>query len=202
MNATLFDCDGKASDQPGKFIQIDGVLPPDPLRKPDQALIVAHDGDVTGNDRRRCLYEIGLDVWHLVSSLANPALATRNFLGPSSRFSDQFAAPIGLEVTFWLPCKPPEGTVHSGALPQKNAGKSLWHNYFRPSIDATENPAIWCFASPGGFVIRSGLANDRFALFLGSSAVEHSTVNRMVAGSNPARGANTIKYLAQNCPLR
>lgn len=27
-------------------------------------------------------------------------------------------------------------------------------------------------------------------LFLGSSAVEHSTVNRMVAGSNPARGAN------------
>ena len=29
-----------------------------------------------------------------------------------------------------------------------------------------------------------------FRLFLGSSAVEHSTVNRMVAGSNPARGAN------------
>src|SRR5450631_4891230 len=29
----------------------------------------------------------------------------------------------------------------------------------------------------------------RFRLFLGSSAVEHSTVNRMVAGSNPARGA-------------
>jgi hypothetical protein len=27
------------------------------------------------------------------------------------------------------------------------------------------------------------------ALFLGSSAVEHPTVNRMVAGSNPARGA-------------
>jgi hypothetical protein len=32
-------------------------------------------------------------------------------------------------------------------------------------------------------------ANDEFALFLGSSAVEHPTVNRMVAGSNPARGA-------------
>jgi hypothetical protein len=28
-------------------------------------------------------------------------------------------------------------------------------------------------------------------LFLGSSAVEHSTVNRMVAGSNPARGAKS-----------
>jgi hypothetical protein len=32
-------------------------------------------------------------------------------------------------------------------------------------------------------------------LFLGSSAVEHSTVNRMVAGSNPARGAKEIKDL-------
>src|SRR5579871_5604587 len=28
--------------------------------------------------------------------------------------------------------------------------------------------------------------------FLGSSAVEHPTVNRMVAGSNPARGASTL----------
>ena len=33
-------------------------------------------------------------------------------------------------------------------------------------------------------------------LFLGSSAVEQSTVNRSVAGSNPARGANLFKYLA------
>src|SRR3974390_43352 len=32
----------------------------------------------------------------------------------------------------------------------------------------------------------------RVRLFLGSSAVEHSTVNRMVAGSNPARGASSI----------
>lgn len=31
-------------------------------------------------------------------------------------------------------------------------------------------------------------------LFLGSSAVEHSTVNRMVAGSNPARGANHKRF--------
>jgi hypothetical protein len=34
-----------------------------------------------------------------------------------------------------------------------------------------------------------------FRLFLGSSAVEHSTVNRMVAGSNPARGANDLNSL-------
>jgi hypothetical protein len=37
-----------------------------------------------------------------------------------------------------------------------------------------------CYTLPGA---------HRFRLFLGSSAVEHSTVNRMVAGSNPARGA-------------
>jgi hypothetical protein len=37
-----------------------------------------------------------------------------------------------------------------------------------------------------------------FALFLGSSAVEHSTVNRMVAGSNPARGANQINRLSKH----
>src|SRR6202158_996478 len=35
-------------------------------------------------------------------------------------------------------------------------------------------------------------------LFLGSSAVEHSTVNRMVAGSNPARGASIFQML-QDC---
>jgi VIT1/CCC1 family predicted Fe2+/Mn2+ transporter len=40
-----------------------------------------------------------------------------------------------------------------------------------------------------------------FRLFLGSSAVEHSTVNRMVAGSNPARGASQIKHLAQNSQI-
>src|SRR5215510_11838397 len=34
-------------------------------------------------------------------------------------------------------------------------------------------------------------------LFPDSSAVEHSTVNRMVAGSNPAPGANPIKNLAK-----
>jgi hypothetical protein len=38
-------------------------------------------------------------------------------------------------------------------------------------------------------------------LFLGSSAVEHSTVNRMVAGSNPARGASN-PFCASSKPQR
>src|ERR1700745_1599468 len=36
--------------------------------------------------------------------------------------------------------------------------------------------------------------------FLGSQAIEHSTVNRMVAGSNPARGASKIKDLDRFSP--
>ena len=43
---------------------------------------------------------------------------------------------------------------------------------------------VWGFPSQGRRV-RHRLPN----VFLGSSAVEHPTVNRMVAGSNPARGA-------------
>ena len=39
----------------------------------------------------------------------------------------------------------------------------------------------------------------RFRLFLGSSAVEHSTVNRMVAGSNPARGAIWLFFSVPPC---
>jgi hypothetical protein len=38
-------------------------------------------------------------------------------------------------------------------------------------------------------LLYAAVREDDFASFLGSSAVEHSTVNRMVAGSNPARGA-------------
>src|ERR1700675_3841170 len=47
-------------------------------------------------------------------------------------------------------------------------------------------PEMLCYTLP---------ARERlFRLFLGSSAVEHSTVNRMVAGSNPARGASSLLF--------
>jgi hypothetical protein len=75
LNAILFDCDGEASDQPRQFVQIVKILLPDRVGEPDQALVVTHHRDVTGNDRRGGFHKIGLDVWHLVSSLANPAAA-------------------------------------------------------------------------------------------------------------------------------
>jgi hypothetical protein len=56
----------------------------------------------------------------------------------------------------------------------------------------TARQAYFSYASRIGFVIRCPLAIGLRRLFLGSSAVEHSTVNRMVAGSNPARGANSF----------
>ena len=45
-------------------------------------------------------------------------------------------------------------------------------------------------AFQAGIALLYAAARDKLRVFPGSSAVEHSTVNRMVAGSNPARGAN------------
>src|SRR5260370_26730359 len=78
-----------------------------------------------------------------------------------------------------------------------NGHKSLQPSQFPVLLDAASELPIWSFARLRGFVIRSPVAN-RFRLFLGSSAVEHSTVNRMVAGSNPARGASNFQML-QDC---
>src|SRR6185437_1205634 len=52
-----------------------------------------------------------------------------------------------------------------------------------------------------GALLYAARREPGFALFLGSSAVEHSTVNRMVAGSNPARGAK-IFQASQDLLLR
>src|SRR5882672_7349784 len=57
---------------------------------------------------------------------------------------------------------------------------------------ARADRVISAYASAGRFVIRCPAREHLCRLFLGSSAVEHSTVNRMVAGSNPARGAKAL----------
>jgi hypothetical protein len=105
-----------------------------------------------------------------------------------SRFGDQFAARKGVLITCLWP--------DVAAFPAQKADKPLWNSDFPPTPGLTLPRPISSFASPGGFVIRCP-ARTQFALFLGSSAVEHSTVNRMVAGSNPARGATHFKHLAE-----
>ena len=62
--------------------------------------------------------------------------------------------------------------------------------------------AISRFPSVDRFVIGCGLRTDCVASFPGSSVVEHSTVNRMVAGSNPARGANILSCILHNVVAR
>ena len=77
--------------------------------------------------------------------------------------------------------------------PMLDVGKGIPHPLLHRRHDLLGkhcNAGRLCYTLP--------LANDRFALFLGSSAVEHSTVNRMVAGSNPARGAKQFSRLAWN----
>jgi hypothetical protein len=50
-----------------------------------------------------------------------------------------------------------------------------------------------CYTQPG--------AKHWFALFLGSSVVEQPAVNRLVAGSNPARGAKHLNHLCETAQL-
>jgi hypothetical protein len=100
---------------------------------------------------------------------------------PMSRFSVGFVARMSRRIA-----RRPTGLRF---LLGRKGNKSLRHSYFPPDIDAASQPPISSFASLRGFVIRLPVADPSVRLFLGSSAVEHSTVNRMVAGSNPARGA-------------
>jgi hypothetical protein len=79
------------------------------------------------------------------------------------------------------------------------AGKPLTKGGFPVPADAWANQVISAYASAGRFVIRCPAREHLSRLFLGSSAVEHSTVNRMVAGSNPARGANSF-HLVEKPP--
>jgi hypothetical protein len=64
----LFDCHREPPDQPRNLFQMVGIGMRDRARKPIEALIVAHRGDIAGNNRRRCPDGIGLEVSHLITS--------------------------------------------------------------------------------------------------------------------------------------
>jgi glycine/serine hydroxymethyltransferase len=97
-------------------------------------------------------------------------------------------------------CERPRG----GVVTQRSA-KPFTPVQFRawPPIFARENSADRCAAKAGatrlaaspafkvGSALLYALARERAASFPGSSAVEQPAVNRLVAGSNPARGAKT-----------
>jgi hypothetical protein len=56
---------------------------------------------------------------------------------------------------------------------------------------------VWRFQCGAAFVICAPTHTSR--LFPGSSVVEQPAVNRLVAGSNPARGANSLFSSVHNC---
>jgi hypothetical protein len=62
-----------------------------------------------------------------------------------------------------------------------------------------DGPAYFPLCKPWRLCYTQPVREDCFASFLGSSAVEHSTVNRMVAGSNPARGAIRLFFSVLPC---
>ena len=80
-------------------------------------------------------------------------------------------------------------------LPRFNSGRGLQSSLHRSRLG---KPDESCFQSRRGFVIGKRIRARAAALFPGSSVVEQPAVNRLVAGSNPARGANKIKGLCEH----
>ena len=177
----LFDRNREPPDQPRDLVQTIGIVVLDCLRKPNDTLVITHRWHVARHDRRHRPDEIGLEFWHRITLWQNPEK-------PSVAGKCAF-----LGLGSWQPRaagQPGEAPDRDVRIIEKS-NKSSRSRQFPPVVDAASEPPIWSFATPGGFVIRCPFANG-FRLFLGSSAVEHSTVNRMVAGSNPARGAKWL----------
>jgi hypothetical protein len=84
-----------------------------------------------------------------------------------------------------------DGRFAPDALPAaaRSSGNPLSHSGIPPFPHVRPKRGNWSFATAKAFVIRRPARERLFRLFPDSSAVEHSTVNRMVAGSNPAPGA-------------
>ena len=78
-------------------------------------------------------------------------------------------------------------------VPRFNSGRGLQASSWQ-SARIGFRRRISRFASSGPFVIGQGGSVP--PLLPGSSAVEQPAVNRLVAGSNPARGASSFKNLA------
>jgi hypothetical protein len=68
MESDLFDRNSEPPDQPRNLVQMLGIAILNRLREPDQAFVIAQDGDILWDDRRHRPSEIGLIVWHGMTS--------------------------------------------------------------------------------------------------------------------------------------
>src|SRR6266571_566038 len=156
-----------------------GIVLRDGLCKPNQALVIAHLGGVW-NGRRRWPHREGPDVWHRITSWRIPAHhqvcgANTSFWGSVRSAAVVRDRPAARQIAFFLSTKTATSPCRAGSLhrPLRLRASGLF-----PALQGCGALLYAARRDPMGF-----------RLFLGSSAVEHSTVNRMVAGSNPARGA-------------
>jgi hypothetical protein len=161
-----------------------GIVRSNGARQPGQAFIVAEIGKLGWNNRRRGPYAISLDgVWHRIYLHEAPGIGKAQ--RQMSRFHDH---------TVCCPSDWParELVENAPARHLRMPRKPLRERRFPFRTKACADRVISVYASAERFVIRCPAREHLCRLFLGSSAVEHSTVNRMVAGSNPARGASRL----------
>ena len=68
LECDLFDGNREPSDQPRNLVQQLGILRLKGLRKPGEALVIAHRGYLAWNDRRHRPHESGQQIWHRITS--------------------------------------------------------------------------------------------------------------------------------------
>ncbi len=182
-DSCLFDGHDEPPDQPRDLVQLSGIVHLDGARQPRQAFVVAQCGDIAGNNRGHRPDEFGLrGVLHRIASV-------------KTRHHRIFVA----NKSIWRPRCAQAGDRVVAQLLRRN--RRFGVNKQRQTA-AVYRVSAACRRPPARAELvlckREGLCytllacEHPFRLFLGSSAVEHSTVNRMVAGSNPARGARYL----------
>jgi hypothetical protein len=83
--------------------------------------------------------------------------------------------------------------------PAKKAANAVLQRFLAALI--SRGAAYFPLCKPQGLCYTQPGAKHWFALFLGSSVVEQPAVNRLVAGSNPARGAKHLNRLRKTVEL-
>jgi hypothetical protein len=161
--------------------QMPGIMLFNGFCEPTQAFVVAHGGNVARNieGTKR------IRGWRRISS--HETRHDRAFWPIGSEWAARSITPVydGIaRARFQLPL--PQGP--------KNATNRCSGRLSGPaSSQRTAGDLVLC--KPERLCYTLPAREPLFRLFLGSSAVEHSTVNRMVAGSNPARGASRGFYV-------
>ena len=176
----LFDRDGEPPDQPRDLVQIARNRDP---RRPARA-----GPGIRRRSSRECRWERSTAP---ASSDRSGCLASNHLMAkPGTRKTRRRMSRFGVRRGRRdRRSRRPIGSAHRFGRNGRQIAAA--QPVFRPSpIPGAERP-ISSFASPEALLYAAASRTLWFRLFLGSSAVEHSTVNRMVAGSNPARGANT-----------